>query len=1214
MAYGSEVTYPANPEKAYDADNHYTFAGWKTADGTVINPGTASLMVVGEATYTATYTATEHIYEYKQNSDNATHTGTCVCGATVSDDCSGGTADCENAAVCTVCKEAYGDAKGHDYDKTKSETNLTRPVQNADGTWTDGYYTYTCKNDSAHTTTERVARADYSDYDSAVKNLEELLKTDITDEAKEAINEALDTNKIDDNLIASEKVTVIDPATEKLVAVFEQYKGSLKTYTVTFIVDGETIKTETVISGNAATAPADPTKAFDTDYHYTFSKWDVSFVNVTEDLTVTAVFTEQAHTMGNWEVTAKASCTEMGTKRQDCSACDHFVTESIAKRAHVYTDNGVQTAATCKAEGVMNTICTNVETETHKACTHESTRVIPVDPNAHKWETEYTVDTKASCDAAGSKSYHCEYCDTINTDSVVEIAKREHNLVDTTVALEPTCSATGIMNQKCACEETAEYEACDYTTTRVMEKVADAHKWETEYTVDTKASCDAAGSKSYHCEYCDTINTDSVVEIAKREHNLVDTTVQKAPTCSATGIMNQKCDCAETAEYEACDYTTTRVLDKVADAHKWETEYTVDEKASCDKAGSKSYHCEYCDTINTDSVVEIAKREHNLVDTTVALEPTCSATGIMNQKCACEETAEYEACEYTTTRVLDKVADAHKWETEYTVDEKASCDKAGSKSYHCEYCDTINTDSVVEIAKREHNLVDTTVALEPTCSATGIMNQKCDCEETAEYEACDYTTTRVMETVADAHKAEADYTVMQKASCEADGYKAILCEYCDAELSKQIIAKREHNLVDTTVQKAPTCTETGIMNQKCDCAETAEYEACDYTTTRELDKDATNHAGTANVVKNDKAATCTDEGYTGDTYWSCCDALYSKGTVISKLAHTEEAVAGYEATCTQNGLTDGVKCSVCGEILTAQEVIPATGHSYEATVTEPTCTEDGYTTYTCACGDSYTETIEAPGHAWSTWTFVSGSCADGKVVFGRECARCDAEETEERTTSNAGHTVPVDADGDALYDTYSAPNCTRDGLYTFTCAICETKEIRITAAEDPSLKAYGHKWVVNEETDSEGWIIISEPTCFRNGAKYRVCANGCATNCGLDPNSKEIVVIPATNHEGTLIKVPAKAATCTEDGYTAHYYCTECGTDQGKNVIAATGHKDENNDGKCDGCETPVGESRDCRCICHKQHWFMRFIYKIVRFFWKLFKIGKVCDCGFVHY
>jgi hypothetical protein len=51
-------------------------------------------------------------------------------------------------------------------------------------------------------------------------------------------------------------------------------------------------------------------------------------------------------------------------------------------------------------------------------------------------------------------------------------------------------------------------------------------------------------------------------------------------------------------------------------------------------------------------------------------------------------------------------------------------------------------------------------------------------------------------------------------------------------------------------------------------------------------------------------------------------------------------------------------------------------HSYEAVVTDPTCTEAGYTTYTCECGDTYTgDEVEALGH-----DYVNG-----------DCSRCDAQ-------------------------------------------------------------------------------------------------------------------------------------------------------------------------------------------------------------------------------
>ena len=67
-------------------------------------------------------------------------------------------------------------------------------------------------------------------------------------------------------------------------------------------------------------------------------------------------------------------------------------------------------------------------------------------------------------------------------------------------------------------------------------------------------------------------------------------------------------------------------------------------------------------------------------------------------------------------------------------------------------------------------------------------------------------------------------------------------------------------------------------------------------------------------------------------------------------------------------------------------------HEYTAVVTAPTCTEDGYTTYTCAeCGDSYTaDVVPALGHDWN----------------GLECSRCDATRVNPFTDVDEGNYKP----------------------------------------------------------------------------------------------------------------------------------------------------------------------------------------------------------------
>ena len=107
-------------------------------------------------------------------------------------------------------------------------------------------------------------------------------------------------------------------------------------------------------------------------------------------------------------------------------------------------------------------------------------------------------------------------------------------------------------------------------------------------------------------------------------------------------------------------------------------------------------------------------------------------------------------------------------------------------------------------------------------------------------------------------------------------------------------------------------------------------------------------------LRNAKDATCTKDGYTGDTYCKDCGEKIGTGTAIPAKGHTEVIDEAVAATCTTPGKTEGKHCSVCNEILVAQEVIPAKGHVEEIrNVKEVTDTEDGYTgdTYCSVCNE-----------------------------------------------------------------------------------------------------------------------------------------------------------------------------------------------------------------------------------------------------------------------
>ena len=70
-------------------------------------------------------------------------------------------------------------------------------------------------------------------------------------------------------------------------------------------------------------------------------------------------------------------------------------------------------------------------------------------------------------------------------------------------------------------------------------------------------------------------------------------------------------------------------------------------------------------------------------------------------------------------------------------------------------------------------------------------------------------------------------------------------------------------------------------------------------------------------------------------------------------------------------------------------------HSYKDVVTAPTCTAKGYTTHTCACGDSYRDGYTAAlGHAWDSGTVTKEPTATETGVRTFTCTRCSATKTE----------------------------------------------------------------------------------------------------------------------------------------------------------------------------------------------------------------------------
>ena len=83
-------------------------------------------------------------------------------------------------------------------------------------------------------------------------------------------------------------------------------------------------------------------------------------------------------------------------------------------------------------------------------------------------------------------------------------------------------------------------------------------------------------------------------------------------------------------------------------------------------------------------------------------------------------------------------------------------------------------------------------------------------------------------------------------------------------------------------------------------------------------------------------------------------------------------------------------------------------HQYTSTVTPPTCTEQGSTTYTCTCGDSYRSDYTNPlDHSWDAGVVTTPATETAPGVKRYTCTRCSATRTEtiaQLTCPSAGFT------------------------------------------------------------------------------------------------------------------------------------------------------------------------------------------------------------------
>ena len=603
------------------------------------------------------------------------------------------------------------------------------------------------------------------------------------------------------------------------------------------------------------------------------------------------------HNFGEWVTEKEATCTETGTQKHTCAACDYSETGVIDKKAHT-PEHHDRVEPTCTATGSIEywqcSVCSKMFSDA--ACTIEVTDVtLPM--AAH---TLTKTDAKAAtCTEAGNAEYWtCSACGTWFLDESGENEITDHNSV-VIPATGHTADATGWHG-----DDTDHWHVCT-TCGETFDK--EAHSGG-HATCSKKATCEVCGleygSTTDHDYQWQHDNTEhwkackdcgAVDENTRANHTFGGWVTEKDSTCTETGTQKHTC--------AACDYSETGVIDK--------------------KAHTPEHH---------DRV-----------------EPTCTATGSIEywQCSVCSKKFSNAAC---TTEVTDVTLPMAAHTLTKTDAKAATCTEAGNAEYWtCSVCKKLFSDS-----EGKNEITTASVVIPATghtaddsgwnSNGTNHWHVCATCKEKFDEAAhTGGTATCSSKAVCDVCNAEygttTNHTFISKHDNTQHWKECSICGAIDSENPKT-----NHTFGEWETVTDSTCTATGTKKHTC--------TGCDYSETGVIEKKAhtTEHHDRVDP-------TCTTTG--SIEYWQCsaCGKMFSDAActtevtdvTLDKLPHS--AGAAWEKDTTYHWHL----CTSCGS-----EVMDKAVHTYGdwVTVAEATETETGLRKRTCSvCGYEQTEEI-----------------------------------------------------------------------------------------------------------------------------------------------------------------------------------------------------------------------------------------------------------------
>lgn len=175
---------------------------------------------------------------------------------------------------------------------------------------------------------------------------------------------------------------------------------------------------------------------------------------------------------------------------------------------------------------------------------------------------------------------------------------------------------------------------------------------------------------------------------------------------------------------------------------------------------------------------------------------------------------------------------------------------------------------------------------------------------------------------------------------------------------------------------------------------------------------------------------------------SCDSTDWSTGeTVEMSFVADEDGYVGY-AVAVERSTDYSPICFFTFEFAEADPGEHIHDYGEGVVTTEPGCETVGEKTYTCSCGDSYTEEIPATGHSYDAGVVTTDPTCTEAGVKTYTCSGCGTTKTE--SVAALGHSYDA---GEITTD----PTCTDAGVKTFTCSGCG-------ATKTESVAALGHDY------------------------------------------------------------------------------------------------------------------------------------------------------------